>query len=80
MASWQHRAVLHSSFGMVLAESVFGLYITNSDGKRVAVRDIAYHHIMEDLGRVPSLQDWMTHLQPQKWMFPSKNNTFPEEL
>lgn len=56
---------------MLLAEQVFGFTITNSEGREVPVRDIAYHHIKEDLGRVPSLQDWLHALPAERWMMPS---------
>lgn len=65
---FKHRAILHNSFGMLLAEQVFGDYVTNSDGKMVEVRQIAYDHIMEDCGFVPTLDDWLKHLQVQPWM------------
>jgi len=65
---FKHRAILHNSFGMLLAEQVFGDFITNSEGKMVEVRQIAYDHIFEDCGFVPTLDDWLKHLQPQPWM------------
>lgn len=65
---FKHRAILHNSFGMLLAEQVFGDYVTNSEGKMVEVRQIAYDHIMEDCGFVPTLDDWLKHLQVQPWM------------
>jgi hypothetical protein len=68
---FKHRAILHNSFGMLLAEQVFGDYVTNSDGKMVEVRQIAYDHIFEDCGMVPTLEDWLKHLQPQPWMMRS---------
>ena len=40
--NFKHRAILHNSFGMLLAEQVFGDYVTNSDGKMIEVRQIAY--------------------------------------
>ena len=66
-----HRAVLHNSFGMLLAEQVFGDFVVNSDGKDVEVRQIAYDHIMEDCGFVPTIEDWVKHIQVQPWMFKS---------
>lgn len=68
IANFRHRAILHNSFGMLLAEKFFGSYIVNSDGKQVEVRQVSYEHIMEDCGRVPSVQDWLECLQPQPWM------------
>jgi hypothetical protein len=63
-----HRAILHNSFGMLLAEQVFGDYIINSDGKDVEVRQIAYDHIYEDCGFVPTVEDWVKNIQVQPWM------------
>jgi hypothetical protein len=68
VADFRHRSILHNSFGMLLAEQFFGSYITNSDGRQVEVRQISYDHIMEDCGKVPSIQDWVMHIQPQPWM------------
>lgn len=65
----RHRALLHSAFGCFLAEKVFGTIITNSDDKKVCVRDIAEDHILEDLGFIPSAQDWLKDLPMQDWMF-----------
>ena len=68
-ANFAHRAILHNSFGIFLAEQLFGAYITNSDGKNISVRDIAEDHVSEDCGgRIPSVQDWLQHLPPEPWM------------
>lgn len=71
-AAWsdpRHRAVLHSSFGIFLCEQVFGVTITRvSDGKPVPTRLIGEQHVFEDLGRIPSLQDWLGDLPFQEWM------------
>lgn len=68
LPNFKHRCILHNSFGMLLAEQVFGDYITNSDGKQVEVRQIAYDHIYEDCGKVPTIEEWLQHLKPQTWM------------
>jgi len=39
----------------------------NSDGARVSVRDVAEQHVIEDLGRIPSLSDWFNHMSMQTW-------------
>lgn len=64
----RHRALLHSSFGCYLAEQVFGVTIENSAGKTVSVRDVAENHIIEDLGRIPTVQDYLQHMEIQRWM------------
>lgn len=63
-----HRAVLHNTFGIFLAERIFGDSITNSDGKEIAVRDIAENHVLEDCGFIPTLQDWFAKYKLEDWM------------
>ncbi|MBN9122296.1 MAG: hypothetical protein J0I06_24680 [Planctomycetes bacterium] len=63
-----HRCVFHSAFGIYIIEEIFGRFITNSDGKEVYVRDIAEQHVLEDLGFIPSLSDWLKEMPPQPWM------------
>jgi hypothetical protein len=55
VADMRHRAILHNSFGIYLAQQVFGMVRTNSDGREYSVRDIAEDHVLEDLGRIPDL-------------------------
>ncbi len=59
MPDVRHRALLHNSHGIFIVERVFGHYITNSDGRDVPVREIAERHIIEDLGFIPTPQDWL---------------------
>lgn len=68
-ADTRHRAVLHNSFGIFLSEQVFGVTLTRkSDGTEVPTRLIGEQHIQEDLGRIPSLQDWLDELPYKTWM------------
>ena len=64
----RHRAPLHSSFGIYIAERVFGTYIVNSHGRKVQVRDIAENHILEDMGTIPTVQDYLQHLPLLPWL------------
>lgn len=64
----RHRAVLHSAFGIFIAEQVFGTTITNSDGRKVSVRDIGEDHVVEDLGFIPTLERWLQYLPIEDWM------------
>ena len=68
MPDVRHRALLHSSFGCFLCEQLFGVYITNSDGKMVSVRDIAEEHILEDLGFIPTVEKWLGTMPIEGWM------------
>jgi hypothetical protein len=64
----RHRAMLHSAWGIYLVERVFGTLITNSDGKKVSTRDIAEEHVIDDLGFIPTMQDYLQHMTLEPWM------------
>lgn len=65
----RHRAILHSAFGIFLVEKVFGTYITNSDGRRISVRELGEQHVIEDLGFIPTMEKWLTNLPREDWMY-----------
>lgn len=46
----RHRVLTHNSWFVFIVERIFGHNITNSDGKKVSVRDICERHILEDFG------------------------------
>lgn len=66
---FRHRALRHHSEGIFLCERIFGLAISNSEGAPVPVRYIGAQHVREDLGRVPTAQDWLSQIRPQRWMY-----------
>lgn len=73
----RHRVVLHSAFGIYITERVFGITLRNADGAVVSVRDIAEGHVLEDLGRIPTLQDYLEHMEFAVWMGgPTKRTRF----
>lgn len=67
-ATWKHRALRHHAEGIFMCEHIFGITIKNSDNKEVPVRLIGEQHVLEDLGFIPSIQDWFQHIQHQPWM------------
>jgi hypothetical protein len=69
-ADYRHRALRHHAEGIYMAERIFGTTITNSDGKTVPVRYIGEQHVKEDLGRIPSVQDWFSKIEGERWMRP----------
>jgi len=75
LADMRHRAILHSAFGIFLLERVFGTTITNSDGKKVCIRDIGEDHVMQDLGFIPTVERWLRNLPVEDWMLGSKCKT-----
>jgi len=68
-ADFRHRALRHHAEGIFLAERIFAVSIKSSDGNEVPVRYIAEQHIKEDLGRIPTAQDWLREIRPQRWMY-----------
>jgi len=68
MADARHRALRHHAEGIFLCESIFGVTITNSVGKKVPVRLIAEQHVTEDMGGIPSAVDWLRNIPLEQWM------------
>lgn len=67
-ADMRHRAILHNSYGIYLAERIFGINIMISTGKLVSVRDVAERHVIEDLGRIPSITDYLNWMEFPHWL------------
>ena len=64
----RHRMLLHHSFGILLAEQVFGSAISLDDGRRVFVRDIGAQHVLDDLAFIPTPAQCLVHLPLEPWM------------
>lgn len=71
-ANNRHRAARHHSEGIFWCEEHFGetITVTRDDGseKHVPTRLIAEKHVLQDLGMIPSLKDWLKHINSQRWM------------
>ena len=74
-ADIRHRALRHHTQGIAECEEKFGVNIYNSNGNKVIVKSIAEQHIREDLGFIPTLQDWFKLMKPAPWMASTKRNT-----
>jgi len=68
LADFRHRALRHHSEGIFMLEQVFGVTITLSTGRIVPTRFIGEQHVLEDLGRIPTVHDWLGKIQPESWM------------
>lgn len=68
MADFRHRALRHHAEGIFMCEKIFGHTITNSAGRVIPVRWIGEQHVKEDLGFIPSMQDWFKNIKPERWM------------
>ena len=66
---FRHRALRHHAEGIFLAERIFGVTLTNLEGAVVPVRYIGEQHVREDLGRIPTAQDWLGRINPERWMY-----------
>lgn len=65
----RHRSLRHHSEGIFWCEEKFGVYITNSDGKQVPVRAIAEQHVLEDVGFIPTIADYLKEMHQADWMY-----------
>lgn len=78
----RHRALTHNSWFIAAdgpLERIFGVVITNSDGRSVSVRDVGEQHILEDFGMrfIPTPQDYLQEMEPLPWMNNDRNSAPP---
>ena len=73
----RHRALRHHAEGIFLCERLFGAVILNRRGRRVPTRLLGEQHVLEDLGWVPTVQDWLQSLTTQSWMLSSGQSRRP---
>lgn len=66
----RHRAIFHHSFGTFVVEKLFGVTRVNSDGNTYSPRDVAEQHVIEDLGYLPTVQDYFDdgEFKVAEWM------------
>jgi hypothetical protein len=67
-ADQRHRALRHHAEGIFMAQTIFGHTITISTGRVIPVRWVGEQHVTEDMGFIPSIQDWFSNIQKQPWM------------
>jgi hypothetical protein len=70
LADFRHRGLRHHSEGIALAIKIFGSTLTNADEKVIPVRWVGEQHVLEDLKRIPTAQDWLMCIKPAAWMSP----------
>lgn len=75
----RHRAIFHSSFGIFHVAHVFGRTRTNSAGKEYDVRDVGEHHVLEDLGFIPTMGQWLQKMPVEHWMAGRRSAPRPRE-
>lgn len=70
-ADVRHRAMRHHSEGIDLALSIFGqtIEVTVRDAPRkIPLRPILERHVIEDLGHIPTMADWLREMPMRSWM------------
>lgn len=77
-ADSRHRVLRHHSEGIYACEEKFGVTFINSDGRTLPTRYIGEQHVREDMGFIPSLQDWCACIQTQDWMHRTPQHTDSE--
>jgi len=65
----RHRALRHHAEGIFWAEEKFGKVIKNSDYKLVPTRILAEQHILEDIGFIPTIADYLKEMNQAGWMY-----------
>lgn len=65
-AHYKHRFLLHHREGIELGARIFGANLTTSENKTVETRRILTEHLIEDVGRVVSVEDWARDLLPNE--------------
>lgn len=64
----RHRMMRHHSFGIGEMMKLFGEYYTNTAGKTVPLKQIGEQHVVEDIGFIPTVSDWIRGIPREKWM------------
>jgi len=65
-AHFKHRFLLHHAEGIELAVRLFAEQKKNSEKQIVSTRRILTDHLIEDVGRIVSIEDWARDLMSQK--------------
>ncbi len=64
-AHFKHRFLLHHAEGIELAVRLFGDQIINSKGQTIPIRQVLTDHLIEDVGKIVSIEDWANSLMPK---------------
>lgn len=63
-AHFKHRFLLHHAEGIEIAVQILGETFLNSDGEIVSIKSLLNEHLIEDVGRIVSIEDWAKDLFP----------------
>ncbi len=65
-AHFKHRFLLHHLEGIELGTRICGASLTTSENKTIETRRILTEHLIEDVGRIVSVEDWARDLLPNE--------------
>lgn len=77
LADARHRVLRHHSFGIFIAEQIFGVTLTNSSGNPVPVRAVGEQHVQEDFSFIPSVEQCLKTLLLELWLLETYQNDTP---
>lgn len=77
---YRHRAMRHHTQGIFDCEHRFGTTITLSTGRVIPTRWVAEQHVVEDLGYMPTVSDWLKHLSAEDAPWMHRSRRISEEL
>lgn len=63
-AHFKHRFLLHHREGIELGVKILGETILNSEGRAISTKKVLTEHLIEDVGRVVTTEDWAQSLLP----------------
>jgi len=65
---FRQRALRHHTLGIKECLDIFGESLTLSTGRVIPTRWVCEQHMIEDFGKIPTVQDWLQEIQPKPWM------------
>jgi len=66
--SWSEEEIKDIKLLLQEARTSKSAYTVNSDGNKVSVRDIAEEHIIEDMGRIPTVSNYLDGMPMYNWL------------
>lgn len=65
-AHFKHRFLLHHAEGIELAIRIFGEIVINSVNREISTKLLLTDHLIEDVGRIVTIEDWARDLMPKQ--------------
>lgn len=65
-AHFKHRFLIHHAEGIEIAVQIFGDGITNSNNRTIETKRLLSEHLIEDVNKIVSVEDWANDLFPNQ--------------